>query len=152
MGDHREKLIVILVIVLKELLRKGLGLRFRHFKGLKERLLDSGRSDLINPDRDEPSVGGVLAAVTNRHASRVNEKVELSIAQGRNPFKPLNAGRDACSVDGSWREAVRGEGEAAAAGSTKWFFHFPGGRVKGSQVCLEDELQLNNRSRRMGSN
>lgn len=41
-GDHGEKLIVILVVVLEELLRKGLGLRLRHLKGRKKRFVGSG--------------------------------------------------------------------------------------------------------------
>jgi len=90
-------------------------------------------------------------AVADRHASRVNEEDELPIAKGGNPLKPLYTGCDARGINGAWWEAVRGEGEAAAAGAVERFLHNPSWGVKGCQVCLEHKLELDDRSRRMGS-
>lgn len=92
----------------------------------------------LRPDRNE--LGTLLEL--HRDASWIDTKVELTSAQGCNPVEPLNIGCKACGIYGTWREAIRGEGEATLAGTTKWFIGSPCRGEQCSQVRLKRRLKL----------
>jgi hypothetical protein len=81
-------------------------------------------------------------AKTNGYATRVDEEVEFTTAKSGNPVEPLDARCEASRVDGPRGETGWWKGEAAAARATERLFRYPGGGKKGSQVSLEDELEL----------
>lgn len=133
--DHREDLLVLVLVGLQQLLREAHALRQR-------RLQCSGR-EFLRPDGQElADLARVPVAETNGDAAGVDEEVELDAAKSGDPLRPLNVRGLASVVDGARRERAGGERQAAASRTAKRLGGNPRRRELRSQVRLEGKLQL----------